>query len=296
MASTNQSPAYINAQGKFLTAKTSEEKIEALEEMIKECPKHKSSEKMLANLKTRLKKLLNEKEKSKKLRKGKKGIKKEDMQAVIIGLKNSGKSSLLKKLTNIKYSLENKTTIEPIIGMIPFAGMQIQIIENPSINLEYYDKGLTNSADLLLIVIRKLDEIEKINSLLHSQTKKIFIYNYSDGEDVRKIEATLKSKRLDFFLVNLEKDQDLYPLKELIFKSFGKIRVFTKEPGKQKSEKPIVLPPGSTVFHVAEKIFHGFSKQVREARITGPSSKFPNQKVGLKHILKDMDVVEFKTR
>ena len=56
MASTNQSPFYKKAEAKFLNAKTDEEKEGFLREMIKECPKHKSSEKMLANLKTRLKK------------------------------------------------------------------------------------------------------------------------------------------------------------------------------------------------------------------------------------------------
>ena len=57
MASTNQSPFYQQAELKFASAQTEEGRIEALKEMIKECPKHKSSEKMLANLKNRLRKL-----------------------------------------------------------------------------------------------------------------------------------------------------------------------------------------------------------------------------------------------
>ena len=52
----------------------------------------------------------------------------------------------------------------------------------------------------------------------------------------------------------------------------------------------------STVYDVAEKILKGFSKTVAETKIWGPSSKFAGQKVGLKHKLKDLDVVEFKTR
>ena len=59
---------------------------------------------------------------------------------------------------------------------------------------------------------------------------------------------------------------------------------------------PIILFPESTVGDVAEKILKGFSLKVKETRIWGPSSKFSGQKVGLKHKLKDMDVVEFKTR
>ncbi len=62
MASTNQSPFYKAAEVKFLQAITDEERIIALEEMIRECPKHKSSENMLANLKTRLKKFVEKQE------------------------------------------------------------------------------------------------------------------------------------------------------------------------------------------------------------------------------------------
>ena len=89
----------------------------------------------------------------------------------------------------------------------------------------------------------------------------------------------------------------LQHLKEKIFKSFDIIRVYTKHPGrKEKSDNaPVILPPNSTLYEVAEKILHGYSKKVIYAKITGPSCKFPNQKIGLKHIVKDKDVVEFFT-
>ena len=56
------------------------------------------------------------------------------------------------------------------------------------------------------------------------------------------------------------------------------------------------MKPGATVKDVAEKILHGFSKNIKETRIWGPSSKFSGQKVGLNHKLKDLDTVEFKTK
>lgn len=85
MASTNQSPQYQKAEVMFLRSQTNEERLKWLEEMIRECPKHKSSEKMLANLKTRYIKLKDKIEKIKKVSRssGKPGIKKEEMQAVI---------------------------------------------------------------------------------------------------------------------------------------------------------------------------------------------------------------------
>ncbi len=66
--------------------------------------------------------------------------------------------------------------------------------------------------------------------------------------------------------------------------------------GKDKSPKPIILEPNSIIKAVAEKILKKFSEKIKETKIWGPSSKFPGQKIGLKHELKDLDVVEFKTK
>ena len=303
MASTNQSPAYQKAQGKFLSASTDEERIEAMEEMIKECPKHKSSEKMLANLKTRYKKLREKIQRVKKSGKSSRvGIRKEEMQAIIIGETNTGKSSLISLLTNAQPKIsENKfTTTAPILGMTPFSGTHIQLIENPAIESEYYDRGLTNTADTILILIDDLKQIEQIeNKLDKAYGKRIIVFNNKsnlDKEQLRKIRATLKSKRHNFVMISTNSKENLDDLKNKIFQSFDKIRIHTKEPGKVKSPRPIILSPLSTVEDVAEKILKGFSKKVKTTKIWGPSSKFSGQQVGLKHKLKDLDVVEFKTR
>ncbi len=97
-------------------------------------------------------------------------------------------------------------------------------------------------------------------------------------------------------VISAKTGENLNELKERIFADFNRIRVYTKEPGKNRSEKPVILDLNSTVKDIAEKILKGFSKKVMETRIWGPSSKFSGQKVGLNHVLKDMDVVEFKTR
>jgi len=303
MASTNQSPFYKQAELKFLSAQTNEEKLKWLEEMIRECPKHKSSEKMLANLKTRYIKLKEKTESQKKSGKSKRlGIKKEDMQAVIVGKTNTGKSSLLNVLTNMNPEIADYefTTKVPNVGMTKISGTQIQLIENPAINSEFYNRGLTNSADTILILVNSLKEIEEIIPLLEkSIAKKIIVFNKSDKlteTEKRKVEATLKSKKYNFVIISTKIMENIEELKEKIFQSFDKIRIYTKEPGKEKSPKPIILHPESTVENVAEKILKGFSSKVKETKIWGPSSKFAGQKVGLKHKLKDLDVVEFKTR
>src|SRR3989344_1641177 len=167
MASTNQSPFYMRAEKNFLNAQTNEEKLKWLEEMIRECPKHKSAEKMLANLKTRYIKLKAKIERSSKVSKGtsKKGIKKEGLQAVIIGKTNSGKSSLLSKLTNVRARISDNlfATTYPLVGMMDYLGVPIQVIEIPAIESEYYDRGLVHTADLIIILVDKISDITELS-------------------------------------------------------------------------------------------------------------------------------------
>ena len=302
---TNVDYKYANAEARYLSAKTDEEKLLALEEMLRTMPSHKGAESLRKNIKTRYKKLREKLETEKKKKKqGKKlGIKKEEMQAVLVGLTNSGKSSLLSCLTNASPEIAPYpyTTKFPNIGTLDYEGTRIQLIDLPAIENELCDLGMINSADVLLIIIEKTEHLKEIEAFLENATKnRIIIFNKSDllseGEK-RKISSFLQSKKYNFILVACKTKENLNELKEEIFQSFHKIRVYTKEPGKPADkEDPLILPENSTVKDAAEKILHGFSKQIKETKITGPSSKFPNQKVGLEHILKDKDIVEFYTK
>ncbi len=299
----NAHPDFLAAEGEYNGAETKEQKIRALKKMISLCPSHKGAENLRAQLKKRLAKLKYTKEKEiKKTRGGKEGIKKEDMQVVIIGKTNSGKSSLLRLLTNASPEISpiEFATKFPIIGMMPYAGTQIQLIENPAIDSEYYDKGISHTTDTILILVDKLEDIKELLELTKNYPgKKIIAFNKIDllnENEKRRLEANLKSKRYDFILISAKTSENIEELKEKVFQTFEKIRVFTKEPGKEKSPRPIILNPRATLKNVAEKILKGFSKNIRQTKIWGPSSKFPGQIVGLNHELKDLDVVEFKTR
>ena len=303
MASTNQSPEYQRVEKKFLEAQTDSERILWLEEMIRECPKHKSAEKMLANLKTRYIKLKKKIETQKKSRKGgTKGIKKEDMQAVLVGFTNSGKSSLIKNLTNVKVKISaNKfTTRENKVGILNYQGVQIQMIEIPSLKSEEFDIGLTNTADLVIFVVTKLSEINEIReSLPKIRGKVLVIFNKIDllnKEEKRKLEATLKSKKQNFILTSSIMPENIDEVKEKIISNFDIARIYLKEPGKQPTTKPLVVLPNTTIEQVAKKISKDLAKKIKEVHIWGPSSKFGNQRVGLKHKVKDKDIVEFKTK
>jgi uncharacterized protein len=299
----NAHPDYINAEKKYHEASTDEERLRALEDMLKWVPKHKGGETLRKNLRTRYKKLKQEFAKSKKKSGSKKGIKKEQLQAIIVGLTNSGKSSILKSITNAKPRIASYgfTTTNPEIGTLNYQGCNIQIIDLPPIASPNFDKGLVNSADTLLIVVEKINEIKPIlKQITNKKAKKIIIFNKIDvynDETKRKIKETLRSKKYNFVLVSTKTDIGLEELKEKILKSFDMIKIYTRHPGKRQKldNVPVVLHPNATLEEVAEKILHGYSKKVKYAKVTGPSAKFKEQKVGLKHVVRDMDVVEFFT-
>ncbi len=181
-----------------------------------------------------------------------------------------------------------------------FEGVSAQIVDLPAINSKNFDIGLLHTADLILIVVSKLEDYFSIDkSLERASNKRILVLTHIDlldSHESRKLEAQLKSKRLNYILVSGKTNLGIKELKKKIFENMNVIRVFTKEPGKPVSTIPIVKPIGSTVKDIAESIYKGFSKQISETRLTGPSGKFANQRVGLDHTLKDRDVLEFKTR
>ena len=182
MASTNQSPFYQRAEQEYISATTDDERIACLEIMIKECPKHKSSENMLKNLTLRLKRLKNSVQRQKKSGKGgKAGIKKADMQVVLAGFTNSGKSSLFSLLTGLKTKIAQTkfTTYEPKLGTTHFEDAPIQIVDLPS--FPNHDKSLVNSTDTIILVIDSLDQIKESEKFLYrSKAKIIILYNKED--------------------------------------------------------------------------------------------------------------------
>jgi hypothetical protein len=293
---TNPGYEFIDAEKKFLAAKTIEEKISCLEEMIRTAPKHKSSEKLMANLKTRMAKLkaMGEREKSKK--KGRStGIKREgDAQVVILGFTKSGKSELLSALTEAKPKISDIpfTTLQPEIGTLDLDGIKVQLVELPA---RLDDKELLSigkTSDLILVLITSLEELIEIARILKNEnvaTKRIIILNKIDTLNV---ETMNKLKSVNPIKISAKNKAGLDELRQKIFDSIGLIRIYTKEPGKKASERPIVLRKNSSVRDFAEKIRKDFPDRVISAKIWGSSAKFPGQTIGIEHVLHDRDVVE----
>src|SRR3989338_1533968 len=159
---------YYKAEEKFKSAKNKQDKIAALEEMIRLLPRHHGSENAHAQLTSRLAKLRKEGEK-----KGgghKAGVRKEgDAQICIIGLANSGKSTLLAKLTGAKpkISVTPYTTTKPEVGMMDYKGIKVQLVEVPStFDPEYM--SIARGCDAIAIVANNEKEREIIESVLRN--------------------------------------------------------------------------------------------------------------------------------
>ena len=58
----------------------------------------------------------------------------------------------------------------------------------------------------------------------------------------------------------------------------------------------MVLRKGSIVQDAARGLHKDFLRYFKYAKISGPSAKFEWERVGLEHVLKDRDIVEFHMR
>src|SRR5579862_373095 len=99
----NLTPQYLEAEAELKRAQTPEERLDCLKKMLQLVPKHKASEKLQAELKTKISEAKEELEHARKHPK-KAGVsyklpKQGAGQVIVIGGPNAGKSRLLTRLT-----------------------------------------------------------------------------------------------------------------------------------------------------------------------------------------------------
>lgn len=191
----NVTNEYALAERKYTEAKTDEERLAALQEMLRTAPKHKGSENLIAEITKKMKKVKERMEKKEEQKKKTtvKGIavKKEGIgQIALIGFPNSGKSTVLKALTNVDIEIASYpfTTKEPKPAMMPFKGALIQLVEIPAI-IEGSAEGKASGTEFLSVV-RNADAI----ALILDSINLMHQFNVLQSE-LRKAGIILNKKR-----------------------------------------------------------------------------------------------------
>ena len=293
MASLNAGPEYYAAEERYRQALSDDERMEALQEMLKLCPKHKAAHTVLAEIKTKMARLRKEMTRMAAAKASKKGggdfIRKQGAaQVVLIGFPNSGKSALLNAVTNASVAstqipFETKV-VRP--AMMEHARIQVQVLDTPSIHAgnKKRNYSLARPADLAVVLFDGLADLKGQEAFFKDlrNDRVLFVLPLKPG--VRKADG--------FFSVDLMKKEDAEALKDKIIEALGVIRVYTKSPrGKPEYSKPLVLFKGKNTVRAAAKEIHKDFAEFAKARVWG-STRFGGQQVAPDYELQDEDVLE----
>ncbi len=322
----NLPPGYYVAEQKYRAARNSAEKVAALQEMLSATPKHKGTDHLRADLRSKVARAMDE------LDNPKRGsgqpqpyaIRKEGAgQAVLIGLPNSGKSSLLATVTGAlaKVAEYPYTTRIPLPGMARYENVRIQLVDTPAVNdrdVQARLFSLLRNTDVVLIVVDlsgdPLSEADEVISLLdHYGFRLLGLGEEPDPEEHRAQKTTLiVANKVDAkgAAVALELLEELYaaqlpvlPVSALtgeglddlvlaVFRALSKVRVYLKAKGSDPDyDEPLVLDKGRLVEDAALLLHKDWTRRIKYALLWG-SGKFGGQRVGRDYVLEDGDVIE----
>jgi ribosome-interacting GTPase 1 len=321
---TNVPPQYTEAEKQFREAKTTPEKIAALEAMLAIMPHHKGTDKLRAGLRKRLSKLRDEQERRKGgSRAALFSVKREGAgQVALVGCPNAGKSQLVAALTNAEPEVGDYpfTTRRPQAGMAAFENIQIQLVDLPPLTVEHTEHWAFNimrSADCILLVLDlsqdPVSELDTIREILQGQRiillgtgeehdepgsfikKWLLVGNKGDQPGATEHAAIFRELYKDRFpitVVSAKEGSGVEGVCSQLFSLLDCLRVYSKRPGHEPDlSNPVILQQGSTVLDLAKEIHKDFAAKLHYARIWGPG-KYNGQRVNRDYILQDGDIIE----
>jgi ribosome-interacting GTPase 1 len=319
----NLPPQYYAAEEDYRKARTPEDKIAAVEEMLAIMPKHKGTDHLRAELRARIAKLSETSGKRATLHRASNVIPKEGAgQVAVVGLANSGKSQLVARVTNASPAVADYpfTTLTATPGMMEFENVHIQLIDMPALApqlAESWIASLLKRADALLVLVDlSVDPTGNLESVLTELARmRIGITGLSQNREPAVLywkKAVIAGNKSDLpgaferyaFLqrkcqgdtpvvaISALKGTGLEDMKRLLFESLEVIRVFTKAPG-QKADlnEPLVVPREATVEDAAMALHRNFAAKLKYARIWG-TGRHEGMTVGRTAVLQDGDIIE----
>ena len=324
----NLPPTYHDAENRFRAATSTEDKLAALEEMLRVIPKHKGTEKLQAGIKSRMAKLRQQPRRSAVHGHGHHVPREGAGQVALVGPPNSGKSSLVARLTHARAEIADYpfSTREALPGMMAFEDVALQLVDLPPLSetfVEPWVYDLIRAADLLWIVVESsssLDGLASVERLLAARNIEIapagsgagaaearagvvrkpamLVVSGADhagAADELEILRELLDRPWPVHAVSAVDGQGLDELGRASFHALSLIRVYTKQPGKPAdTAAPFTLPAGATVGDLARTIHKDLVESMKFARIWG-ASVFDGQPVQREHVLHDRDTVEIHT-
>jgi uncharacterized protein len=324
----NLTPQYHEAELEYKRAQTAEERLECLKKMWQLVPKHKASEKLQAELKTKISETKEEVESERKNPK-KAGVsykipRQGAGQVILLGGPNAGKSRLLTRLTRATPEVAPYpfTTREPYAGMMEWEDVRVQLIDTPPITPDYlegWQTSMVRSADACVLVVDLADDdgpfaadavierLAQVKTVLVGQApaenpdpsiqyvRTLLAANKLDADgaaDRLDVVREMFAERFPILALDAESGNGLETLRTAIYQFLDKIRVYTKRPGKPADmDSPFTCPVGSTVAQMAELVHRDLAEKLKSARIWGQGA-FDGQTVTRDHVLHDKDVVE----
>ena len=319
----NLPPQYFEAEKNFRLAKSPLEKIAALEEMLAIMPKHKGTDHLRAELRTRIAKLSQSLDKKTATQRASMIIERVGAaQVAVIGMPNAGKSQLVSSITNASPAVAAYpfTTHSATPGMVVFENTQIQLIDTPPLSdqsPEWWLINIIRRADALLVMVDLSDApLERMESIIAQMEKKrigLVEREVAEGElppDRKKVLVVgnkmdldpggenfqaLKDKyggELPIMAVSAGAGTNLEKLKLKVYQILDIIRVYTKTPSQKPDfNDPIILNKGSTLGEGAASVHKDFAAKMKYARIWG-SGKHDGIMAKKDHALQDGDIIE----
>ena len=330
----NLTPQYHKAEEIYKQAKTAEERLAALEEMLRLMPKHKGTDHLQADLKRRIAKLRDEDSKPKgrktfdpfRIERGGAG------QVVLLGAPNAGKSAVVAKTTSAPTQPTPFpfATQGPIPGMVAFEDTQVQLVDLPPITADYFPTGmagLIKAADGALLLAdlgsdSVLDDLEAILAALKESRIKLFDPRVEVHEPTGEEEEMLVTRlptillatkcdlagardrfellkdllqgRFDPMCLSAETGEGLDALPGQVFRLLDRIRVYAKEPGKQPDMRSPFVLKQGQTIVDLAAKIHRDFPDHLRQARVWGSARFDGQAVERTHVLRDKDIVELQ--